>query len=59
MGLAYSEQADKIYPLLCQQAAVAAGEAGCEPVETKSIAIMIQGFDRGAVVFFKSNLISY
>ncbi len=59
MSWAYNEQADTVYPLLCQQAAVAAGEAGCEPVETKSIATMIKGFDRGAVVFFKSNLISY
>jgi hypothetical protein len=59
MGWVYSEQEDMIFPLLCQQAGKAAGSAGCEPVETKSIASMIQGFDRGAVIFFKSNLISY
>jgi hypothetical protein len=47
------------HPVLFQQAAMAAGEAGCKPVATKSIATMIQGFDGGAVVFFKSNLISY
>ena len=59
MGWAYSEQDDTVYPLLCQQAAATAGKAGCELVETKSVAIMFQGFDRDAVVFFKSNLISY
>ena len=58
MSWAFSEQAD-VYPLLCQQANVAAGRATCEPVEIKAIASKIQGFDRGAVVFFKSNLISY
>jgi hypothetical protein len=59
LGWSYSEQADTVNPLLCQQAAGAAGKAGCEPVATKSIATMIHGFDRGAVVFFKSSLISY
>ena len=59
MGWSYSEQADTVNPLLCQHAAGAAGKAGCEPVATKSIATMIQCFDRGAVVFFKFNLISY
>jgi hypothetical protein len=59
MGWSYSEQADTVNPLLCQQAAGAAGKAGCELVASKSIATMIQGFDRGAVVFFKSNVISY
>jgi len=58
MGWSYSEQANTINPVLFQQAAGAADKAGCEPVATKSIATMIQGFDRGAVVFFKSNLIS-
>jgi len=41
MGWSYSEQADTVNPLLCQQAAGAAGKAGCEPVATKSIATMI------------------
>ena len=59
MGWSCSEQEDTVYPLLCQQAAGAADKAGCEPVATKSIATMIQCFDRGAVVFFKFNLISY
>jgi hypothetical protein len=59
MGWAYSEQEDSVYPLLCQQAALATEGAGCESVETKLIATMMQGFDRDAVVFFKSNLISY
>ncbi|MFM7361108.1 MAG: hypothetical protein ACKO25_04670, partial [Cyanobium sp.] len=59
MSWAYSEQADTVYPLLCQQAAVAAKGAGCEPVETILIKQMIKTFDQGAVIFFKSNLISY
>lgn len=57
MGWAYSEQADTVYPLLCQQAAVAAKGTGCEPVETKSLKQMIQTFDQGAVIFFKSKMI--
>jgi hypothetical protein len=59
MGWSYSEQADTVYPLLCQQAAGAADKAGCEPVAIKSIATMIQSFDCGVVIFLKSNLISY
>ena len=58
MGWAYSEQADTVYPMLCQQAAVAAGTAGCEPVETKSVAKIIRAFDQGAVIFFKSKMIT-
>ena len=49
----------QVDPLLCQQAAVSAGKACCEPIETNSIAIMTHGFNRGVVVFFKSSLISY
>jgi hypothetical protein len=59
MGWSYSEQEDTVYPLLGQQAAGAADKAGCEPVATNSIAIMIHGIDRGVVIFLKSSLISY
>jgi hypothetical protein len=55
---ACSEEADLVYPLLFRQATVSAEEAGCKPVETKSISIMIQFFDVDALVFFKTNLIS-
>jgi hypothetical protein len=51
MGWSYSEQEDTVYPLLGQQAAGAADKAGCEPVATNSIAIMIHGIDRGVVIF--------
>lgn len=59
MGWAYSEQADTVYPVLCPQDKEAAGSAGCKPVNDTFIASMIQGFDRDAVIFSKSNLISY
>jgi len=58
IGWAYSEQADTIYPLLCQQTAAAAGGAACEPVDPKSIKKMLQGFDGGAVIFSKSKMIT-
>jgi hypothetical protein len=48
-----------VYSWVYQQAALAAGKACCEPIETKSIAIMTHGFDRGSVAFIKSNLINY
>ena len=58
MSWAYSEQADTVYPLLCQQAAVAAKGDGCEQVETKSMKQMIETFDQGAVIFFKFKMIT-
>lgn len=58
MSWAYSEKADTVYPLLCQQTTESAGEARCEPVETKSIAAMIRNFDQRALIFFKSRMIA-
>ncbi len=59
LGWAYSEQEDTIYSLLCQKAALPSEEEDCKPVKPDLIDTMITEFDRGAVVFIKSNLISY
>ena len=57
MSWAYSEQEDRVFPILCLQTVRSDGAPECQPLEEKARERMMRRFDPGAVTFLKTKMI--